>query len=102
MKQNQQYFGLKYFFHPGLKSVYKKLLPGAVPGPDNNIMNSVYLDWNSSGQVYSIKVSNKLWNNRMANFTTKGFQSMKKEAEGAGTRSMENISTFNMTITTDM
>ncbi|MDC3253002.1 hypothetical protein OAU25_01985 [Crocinitomicaceae bacterium] len=98
-EQQAQCEGLKLnIFHPGLKRMYKRLLPGATVGPLNNQNNSVYLDWNKSGYYHRIKLTHKLWDNHLANGVTKWRQKAKDGPQVAGLRSMESISSFNQAI----
>ena len=86
------------FLKPGLKSLYKKMEAGAIPGPLNNQNNSVYYDWNSSGYRHSIFITKGVWDNKTANFTSSIFQTIKDEVQEAGLRSMEGVSSFNQAI----
>lgn len=83
---------------PGLKSVYKKLTPGAIAGPLNNQNTSIYYDWNRSGYFHSIYLFKPIWKNNTANFSTLLFQLRNNEIVEPGLRSMEGISSFNQAI----
>ncbi|NRA13707.1 MAG: hypothetical protein HRT57_17335 [Crocinitomicaceae bacterium] len=88
----------KGLFHPGMKSMYKKLFPGAIAGPLNNQSNSVYLDWSCSGNFHSINLSRPIWKNNFANNMTASSQSNKEEAQEAGLRSLEGVKSYNLAI----
>jgi hypothetical protein len=86
------------FFHPGMRSMYKKLTPGAIPGPLNNQNSSTYLDWSFSGNYHSINMSKPIWKNNFANNQTARSQSNRKEELEPGMRSLKGVKSYNLAI----